>query len=283
MEFEPGHLDADRVNDAGTPLLLRPIMWMLGGGDAGGANGQQMDVEQQQQPKEHAARIAAAATCSTNSPRISEIDEDDANNDENINNKGNLSPDHLNTDDTKSVLLSPPGVVRASDGDFDDDNSSSEEEDSPFLNSGGVPNTVAQMADLSLSESNTSATGRSLKRSNRFQHHHERLGKSSRTMSWSDERGNDLATYHCVSFFLFTAFVYFISYVSFIAAANISLQRWKGFVIVQIPTRPVGGIDRGLVLSPLVPASSWLCSWRENARKRAGLASFLDTILTSFE
>ena len=213
-QFEPGHLDADRVDDAGTPLLLRPIMWMLGVGDADTAEEQQMDEEQQ--PKKErdttSSNDARVDACSAGSPRISEIGKDDDNNEENINHKGNQSATHLNTHDAKRILLSPPGVVSASDTDFDDDNSSSEEEaeSSPALDSGVIPSTVAKMADLSLSESNTAATRSSLKRSNRFQHQHDRLGKSSRKMSWSDERGNALATY--VSFETSTSSLNYLIY-----------------------------------------------------------------------
>ena len=264
MEFEPGHLDADRTDDVGTPLLLRPIMWMLGGSDTA-------SERRQQQEEGHDTLVESAR--STGSPRIAEIDEDGDSNDENINTKGNASPPRFddinrgNTDDDK-YPSPPPGVVRASDGDFCDDLSSSEEDDtSPTLDSGGVPSTVAQMAELALSESSSStdnnkaaAAGRSLKRSNRFQHPCDRLGKSSRTMSWSDERGNDLATYHYVSFFFSFSTILYKCYYVIRGVSVVSARRkdpWIG---------SISGWNIMVGLAVLPPVHVALLEvWRENA------------------
>ena len=185
MVFEGGPLEADAVDHSSPPLLLRPIMWMLG---SGGSSSPDLTQEEDE-------NIAHAKTSDDAIPGPCSTDEDE---DENDYVDGHLvksrSPPHF-----MSQSSPPPGVVRASDGEID---GSSSDEESPALSSansgGGIPGTVAEMAALSLSEStqgvvNASSSPKS--RSAGSLRSTRRLRPSSRKLSWSDRAGGDLATY----------------------------------------------------------------------------------------
>ena len=177
MVFEGGPLEADAVEDFSPPLLLRPIMWMLG---SGGASGSGSDTTQEENTNNE---NTCAIPCSTD-----EDDENDDDDDDDVHLIKSRSPPRY-----MSQSSPPPGVVRVSEAEID--GSSSEEEESPALSSANTAETL--MAALSLSEStqgivNSSSSPKSRSAGSLNQ---QRLHPSSRKLSWSDRAGGDLATY----------------------------------------------------------------------------------------
>lgn len=189
MVFEGGPLEADAVDDSNPPLLLRPIMWMLGG--SGGPSSPDL-------PQDEHENIATNTKTSDDGaiPGPCSTDEDEDENDDDEYLVKSRSPPRL-----MSQSSPPPGIVRASDGEID---GSSSDEESPALYSanagGGIPATVAKMAALSLSEStqgvvNASSSPKSRSAGSLNSRSTQRLRSSSRKLSWSDRAGGDLATY----------------------------------------------------------------------------------------
>ena len=241
MVFEGGPLEADAVDHSSPPLLLRPIMWMLG---SGGSSSPDLTQEEDE-------NIAHAKTSDDAIPGPCSTDEDDE--DENDSVDGHLvksrSPPQF-----MSQTSPPPGVVRASDGEID---GSSSDEESPALSSansgGGIPGTVAEMAALSLSEStqgvvNASSSPKS--RSAGSLRSTRRLRPSSRKLSWSDRAGGDLATYssaYDVSIFIaaiiFTFDAGMCSKISSLVGVS-SGHRWESISSLIPPHRGVQPIDR---------------------------------------
>ena len=201
MVFEGGPLDADAIDESSPPLLLRPIMWMLGG--SGGTSSQDEEENMAGDTKTSAGEDAIPGPCST-----------DADEDENDEDDDNLvksrSPPRFT-----SQSSSPPGVVRASDGEID---GSSSDEESPALSSanagGGMPGTVAEIAALSLSELtqgvvNAPSSPKSRSAGSLNSRSTQRLRPSSRKLSWSDRAGGDLATYSAYDVSIFFAAIIF--------------------------------------------------------------------------
>ena len=176
MVFEGGPLEADAVEDFSPPLLLRPIMWMLG---SGGASGSGSDTTQEENTNNE---NTCAIPCSTD-----EDDENDDDDDDDVHLIKSRSPPRY-----MSQSSPPPGVVRVSEAEID--GSSSEEEESPAFSSANAAETL--MAALSLSESTQGIVNSSSSPKSRSAGSlHQRLHPSSRKLSWSDRAGGDLATY----------------------------------------------------------------------------------------
>ena len=176
MVFEGGPLEADAVEDSSPPLLLRPIMWMLG---SGGASGSGSDTTQEENTNNE---NTCAIPCSTD-----EDDENDDDDDDDVHLIKSRSPPRY-----MSQSSPPPGVVRVSEAEID--GSSSEEEESPAFSSANAAETL--MAALSLSESTQGIVNSSSSPKSRSAGSlHQRLHPSSRKLSWSDRAGGDLATY----------------------------------------------------------------------------------------
>ena len=178
MVFEGGPLEADAVEDSSPPLLLRPIMWMLGSGGTSVS-----DATQEENTNNENTSAIPGPQCST--------DEGDENDDDDVHLIKSRSPPRY-----MSQSSPPPGVVRVSEAEID--GSSSEEEESPALSSNaadGIPSTVAEMAALSLSESTQGIINSSSPKSRSAGSLNQRLHPSSRKLSWSDRAGGDLATF----------------------------------------------------------------------------------------
>lgn len=201
MVFEGGPLDADAVDESSPPLLLRPIMWMLGG--SGGTSSQDEEENMAGDTKTSAGEDAIPGPCST------DADEDENDEDDDYLVKSRSPPRFT------SQSSSPPGVVRASDGEID---GSSYDEESPALSSanagGGMPGTVAEIAALSLSELtqgvvNAPSSPKSRSAGSLNSRSTQRLRPSSRKLSWSDRAGGDLATYSAYDVSIFFAAIIF--------------------------------------------------------------------------
>lgn len=218
MVFEGGPLDADAVDESSPPLLLRPIMWMLGG--SGGTSSQDEEENMAGDTKTSAGEDAIPGPCST------DADEDENDEDDDDYLVKSRSPPRFT-----SQSSSPPGVVRASDGEID---GSSSDEESPALSSanagGGMPGTVAEIAALSLSELtqgvvNAPSSPKSRSAGSLNSRSTQRLRPSSRKLSWSDRAGGDLATYSAydVSIF-FPAIIFTLQAMEIARDGKISLE-----------------------------------------------------------
>lgn len=205
MVFEGGPLEADAVDESSPPLLLRPIMWMLGGSGGTSSPDEEENIARDTKTSDD-DDDAIPGPCSTDA-------DEDENDDDDYLVKSRSPPRFM------SQSSSPPGVVRASDGEID---GSSSDEESPALSyanaGGGIPGTVAEMAALSLSEStqgvfNASSSPKSRSAGSLNSRSTQRLRPSSRKLSWSDRAGGDLATYSAydVSTCIFSAAIIFMS------------------------------------------------------------------------
>ena len=200
MVFEGGPLEADAVDESSPPLLLRPIMWMLGGsGGTSSPDGEENIASDTKTSDDDDDDDAIPGPCST------DADEDENDDDDDYLVKNRSPPRFM------SQSSPPPGVIRASDGEID---GSSSDEESPALSSanagGGIPVTVAEMAALSLSEStqgvvNASPSPKSRSAGSLNSRSTQRLRPSSRKLSWSDRAGGDLATYSAYDVSIFSA------------------------------------------------------------------------------
>ena len=202
MVFEGGPLEADAVDESSPPLLLRPIMWMLGG--SGGTSSPDGEENIARDTKTSDDDGAIPGPCSTDA-------DEDENDDDDYLVKTRSPPRFM------SQSSPPPGVVRASDGEID---GTSSDEESPALSSanagGGIPGTVAEMAALSLSEStqgvvNAYSSPKSRSAGSLNSRSTQRLRPSSRKLSWSDRAGGDLATYSAYDVSIFSTDIIFMS------------------------------------------------------------------------
>jgi hypothetical protein len=196
MVFEGGPLEADAVDESSPPLLLRPIMWMLG---SGGNSGPDLTQEEENSAKDASA---VPGPCSTEE----EDDEDDGDEDDEYLVKSRSPPRIM------SQSSPPPGVVRVSDGEID---GSSSDEESPALSSAdaiGILSTAAEMDALSLSESTQGRANPSSPKRRSTGSLSPRSPPrlpSSRKLSWSDRAGGDLATYSACDVSIFVWLYFF--------------------------------------------------------------------------